>query len=145
LLAWCLLLGLLASGCGGKMATVTGTVTFAGPRGKQPLPDAVVQFMGSDGIPYSTRTGSDGTYSTQVAVGEARVLVSAINEAEARKFGNKILGKFKEPGGGVNEKPLEMPPRDFSLIPKRYGSWDTSGLKVTVTRGTNTHNFDLTP
>jgi hypothetical protein len=144
LLLGCLLLGLSALGCSGKRATVAGTVTYQGPQGKQPLPNATVQFIGSDGIPYSARTGSDGRYSTAVAVGEARVFITAINEAEARKFGERITGNFRGPGGGTGQ-PVQPPKDGFNLIPNKYGSWDTSGLKVTITRGKNTHNFDLTP
>jgi hypothetical protein len=33
--------------------------------------------------------------------------------------------------------------RSFSLIPEKYGAWDTSGLKVTIQAGKNTLDFDF--
>ena len=32
----------------------------------------------------------------------------------------------------------------YTAIPKKYGKKDTSGLKITLTRGKNEKNFDLT-
>src|SRR5262249_3701144 len=80
-----LTLGLVASGCGTGMATVSGTVTYK----SKPLPNASIHFE-SGGAIYSDKTKDDGTYTIKVPPGEAKVQINAINEEEARKFGDLL-------------------------------------------------------
>src|SRR5207237_9312962 len=76
-----LLIGLTAVGCSKGLAEVSGKVTY----NKAPLDNASIQFQGSDGGFYATETGSDGTYTIKVPVGEAKVVISAADNAAAQK------------------------------------------------------------
>ena len=70
------------TGCGSGKAEVSGVVLFNG----QPLPFGTIQFLGPDGIPCSGRIQADGTYSVQAAVGEAKVIVSCVDEAQMTRL-----------------------------------------------------------
>jgi hypothetical protein len=44
------------------------------------LSGGTIPFLGNDGTAYQAKIGPDGTYRVRVRVGEARVLVSCIDE-----------------------------------------------------------------
>jgi hypothetical protein len=138
LLVW--FLGLAAFGCGSGLSEVSGTVKYQG----KPLTTGSIQFLGSDGVAYPAKIGSDGTYTVRVRPGEAQVLVSCIDEA--RMF--EDTRKWSESGrGGTPEEKPKPPPTptngSYSLIPEKYANWYTSGLKVTIKKGQDTQDFDL--
>jgi hypothetical protein len=63
----------------GEMASagdVTGTVSYKG----KALGSGTIQFLGGDRAAYPAKIGADGTYRVRVRVGEARVLLSSIDE-----------------------------------------------------------------
>jgi hypothetical protein len=140
-----LLLCGLVGGCGKGMGEVSGTVTYK----KKPVPMGNVQFLGSDGKTYIGEIQSDGTYNVRVPSGEAKVAISAVDDSKMVEMAKK----FAEEGKGAGEKKKieikkERRPRprnlSFSLIPERYNEWGTSGLTMTVKRGKNTKDFELT-
>lgn len=131
----CLLLGLSAVGCGGGLAPVTGKVSYKG----KALSGGSIQFLGSDGAAYPAEIGSDGTYSVKVRTGEAKVLVTANNDAAMVEHVTRLSHAGQSGKGGSLGGP-----RNFSLIPTRYGSWETSGLSRSIKSGKNTLDFDLT-
>jgi hypothetical protein len=139
LLALAGLAAALAAGCGPALADVSGTVKYKG----KALSGGTIQFLGSDGATYPAKIGSDGTYRARVRVGEAQVLVSCVDEARMVEY----LKKLSDAAGGnkTGAAPKAQIPKglSFSLIPEKYAAWGTSGLKVTIKTGKNTHDFDL--
>jgi hypothetical protein len=80
--------------------------------------------------------GPDGTYSVPVPTGEAKVIVSCVDEDRL----NRITTQAANHGRGA---PLPANVK-VSLIPQRYTDWDASGLMVRVERGQTVRDFDLT-
>jgi hypothetical protein len=117
-----------------EWADVSGTVKYKG----KALGGGTIQFLGSDGATYPARIGADGAYRVRVRVGQGRVLVSCVDEGRMVEH----LQKLSDFTRG-NETGVAPEGRSFSLIPEKYGAWSTSGLKVTIRGGKNTHDFDL--
>jgi hypothetical protein len=127
------LLSCAVAGCGSGFAEVSGTVSCDG----KPLPFGTIQFLGQDGVPRAADVRPDGTFSVQVPVGEAKVLVSCIDPGARRPAG----GSASRDGRAA---PRSGSSRNGSLIPQRYSDWNTSGLSVSVKRGKTTQDFALT-
>lgn len=140
------LIGLLATvpACGGgaiKTEGVTGVVTLDG----EPLPNAEVYFTpvdtASGALQSVGRTNEAGEYKLQTLGGKADagttpgdyvVTISCVDEV---------------PTGGVklNDDGEEVPEtEEKQRVPDRYLNGETSDLKATVVKGSNTFNFDLT-
>jgi hypothetical protein len=117
-----------------KWTDVSGTVRYKG----KALGGGTIQFLGSDGATYPAKIGSDGTYRARVRVGQARVLVSCVDEARMVEYLQKPSDFTRGNKAGVAPQS-----QSFSLIPEKYAAWSTSGLKVTIQGGKNTHDFDL--
>ena len=111
-----------------------GTVRYKG----KALSGGTIQFLGSDGATYPAKIGPDGTYRVRVRVGEAQVLVSCVDEGRMVEHLRK-LGDFTR-GAKAGAAPEG---RSFNLIPEEYAAWSTSGLKVSIQGGKNSHDFDL--
>jgi hypothetical protein len=122
------------SGVMPQAADVSGTVRYKG----KALGGGTIQFLGSDGATYPARIGADGSYRARVRVGEAKVLVSCVDEARMVEHLQKLSDFTRGAEAGAAPES-----RSFSLIPEKYGAWATSGLKVTIEGGKNTHDFDL--
>ena len=138
---------LLATGCGTKQGTVSGTVYYKG----KPLPGGNVRFFpeGQGGSFYSA-IGSDGSYSmSKLPPGSAKITVvyspenplakmKGFNKANAEKGIKKqqeIIEAAKGKGGGAAAS------AETVTLPDKYGDPDKSGLKVDVTGGSQT--FDI--
>jgi hypothetical protein len=131
-LAALLLCGAL-TGCGPGVGEVSGTVRYDG----KPLTSGTIQFLARDGIPYAAQIQADGTFAVQVPVGEARVIISSVDEArqprgQARRQGSSVRAVPPPGGAGVGAR-----------IPLRYADWDTSGLTVLVEEGETVRDFAL--
>ncbi len=129
--------GLALTGCTGK-GDVSGQVKV----GDKPLPSGRITFQrqggNNDVFPSLIKNGS---YKIKgIPAGEFKVMVES----------------FKPPSGTVEN----IPARDLGImrdkaiptagesqpyipIHERYGSFETSGLEYTVTKGTQTKNFTL--
>jgi hypothetical protein len=129
-----LLLGTSLTGCRPGQGEVSGTVRYNG----RPLPFGTVQFLGRDGVPYAAAIQPDGTFSARVPAGEAKVIVSCVDEPRLTSY----TGQLASSRGRV--APRGPAPGNFSLIPTRYADWDASGLTVQVRRGGTVQDFDLT-
>jgi hypothetical protein len=128
-----LLLCASGTGCDSGQEEVRGTVRCNG----LPLPSGTIQFLGPDGVPHAGTIQPDGTYSVEVPVGEAKAIVSCLDEARL----NLALGR---PAGHESRAtPPPLPAEGFSRIPQRYADWDVSGLTVLVEPGGTVHDFDL--
>ncbi len=129
-----LVLCLWMTGCGPSQGEVAGTVRYNG----KPLPSGTIQFLGQDGVPYSGKIQPDGSFSVQVPVGEAKVIVSCVDEERLTRFTTQMAS---------NRGRVTAPPpadKKFSLIPQRYADWNTSGLTVVVESGKTVQDFALT-
>src|SRR5262245_6858564 len=83
----------IAAGCGRRMGDVSGVVTYK----DRPLTSGTIQFLAADGVPYFAEIKSDGTYALKVASGEAKVVISCIDEQLAKSIGEKMKSS-KGPG-----------------------------------------------
>lgn len=124
-------LALVGCGSGGPaMGRVSGTVTYQG----KPIPKGTVTFIPTDGTrPSATGTINDGAYTLQTTepgdgavVGGYKVAISDIDPA--------VLNT------AVPGMPVQAPK---SLIPKKYGDANTSGLTAEVQSGSQTRDFPL--
>jgi hypothetical protein len=118
----------LAGGCGSGLAPVSGTVTLDG----KPLTKGNVCFIPAASGPSAYGTiSSDGTYQLQTGVatglapGEYRVTVASAAEIPA-------------------PTPQNPEPVPVSLLPPKYASAETSGLKFTVTSSGGKFDIPLT-
>jgi hypothetical protein len=116
-----LLLCLSIAGCGSGRTEVSGTVRYKG----KPLSFGTIQFLSQDGIPYSGTIQPDGTFSVRVPAGQAKVIVSCVDETKRKRLTSQAAA-------GNGRSSSETSPRAFSLIPQRYGDWNASGLAVLV-------------
>jgi hypothetical protein len=112
----------------------SGTVRYKG----KALCGGTIPFLGSDGAAYPAKIGADGTYRARVRVGQAKVLVSCVDEARMVEHLRKLSDFTRRAKTGAAPES-----RSFSLIPERYAAWSTSGLKASIQAGKNTHDFDL--
>jgi hypothetical protein len=122
-----------AAGCGSGRGEVSGTVRYNG----KPLASGTIQFLGPDGIPCAGKIQPDGTFSVWVPVGEARVIVSCVDEGRM----NRALAQLVGSNGRAAPPPSAT--RNLSLIPQRYADWNASGLSVLVEPGKTLHDFAL--
>jgi hypothetical protein len=117
---------------GPTTALATGTVKYKGA----PVVGAVVVFRpqapGENALAAETSTGEDGRFSMQTSLGGANYQEGVV------------------PGNYAVEIRKVEPPPDFtgpprSILPAKYGSIETSGLKATVDpSGENDFTFELT-
>ena len=129
-----LLLCALVAGCGSGRGEVRGAVRYNG----RPLSFGTIQLLGQDGIPRAAKIQPDGTFSVQAPPGEAKVIVSCVDEARLTAF------TVEAAAGHDRASPPPLPNGDFSLIPQRYTDWNASGLTVRVQSGKTVQDFDLT-
>jgi hypothetical protein len=123
------------TGCGPGRGEVRGTVFVDG----KPLPSGTIQFLGVDGIPCAGAIGPDGTFSVQVPRGDAKVIVTCMNEIRMQQ----VSAELRTASGSRSAPPAAMPD-NLSKIPIRYADWTTSGLSVRVTGRKNEQDFALT-
>lgn len=128
-----------SAGCGAAKSDVSGTVSYMG----KSLAMGQVLIVASDSNPYYGDITEDGTYRiTGVPTGEAKVAVSSANPALVGKGrGGEIAERLKK----VGEKPAApvVDPKKWFAIPEKYETHTTSGLTMSVTGGTTTHNISL--
>jgi len=123
-----MMLPLFATGCGNGMESLSGKVTVQG----KIVPEGTISFRNKesgtiavsviekDGS-YSVKTGSKGG----LKAGEYEVTIAALK--------------------GIH--PPATPENPYSKFPRwsaaRYADYETSGLTLTVRRGSNVKDFDL--
>jgi len=162
ILAVPLFLAVASAGCNtsNSPATASGKFTYQG----QPVTAGSVTFypvatksteQGGLGI-FTYPLKADGTYSgTDLPVGEYVVTVETESANPDRKLRQAV-----QPGGGGKADPAadyqkKMQERGqipsgpantgpYVKIPPKYADKKTSTLKATLTKGSNTNNFDLT-
>lgn len=119
-----LVIPLFWGGCtrpGAVPATVSGTVKLDG----QPVGKGAVLMISGEGQAASAELNADGTYQLKCPPGDYQVAITSPPPADPM---------IKSPA------PAPAPVRS---IPGRYEDVGTSGLKTTVSAGSNTFNIDL--
>ena len=154
----CLLLfplSVLASGCGSKDGTVSGTVYYKG----QPIKGGTVYFFPEkESGSHLALIGTDGTYSiSKLPMGPAKISVMVAVPGVPKsvfsqgKFGG---GQAAEKGlkGRMTEeakKEIEEQAKPSNItgysapIPEKYSNPERSGLKIDVTGGNQTHDIKM--
>jgi hypothetical protein len=133
----------LLSGCdSGRSApaVISGTVTYNG----NPVTGGDITFHTAAGG-YSATINPDGTYTVaQVPDGEATVtvLTEGLNPAKKPQTYGGARGKGQM-GSPAPEGAKTGSSGQYVKIPKKYETKETSDLKVTITRGKQTHPLTL--
>lgn len=107
-----------------KLAPVSGRITYGG----HPLSHGQIVMIHSSGRVGAGEIGADGRYQLQAAVGENKVMIQCADQPNLSQL---------SPTKG---RALQLP---RSLIPKRYTSYTSSGLRLTVVDGKNIHDWRL--
>lgn len=104
------------AGCGKKVVGPAGSVPVAGKItcGGEAVPQGTIIFQADKGGSVTVKIGSGGTFQTMLVPGEHLVVVNAKDGVDT-----------------MDETGKAVPAR--SLVPEKYSSGKTSGLKVTVT------------
>ena len=118
-------------------APVSGTVTLGGA----PVAGATVSFQAVDGGRSSVAiTDASGRYELTTFVrgdgavpGDYKVAVSKMTQDVVESAPGE---RYEPPSGPI--------PEPKNQLPAKYANADKSGLKVTVTTGSNAASFDLT-
>lgn len=106
-------------------APVVGKVMYEG----KPLSQGQIVMVHDSGKMGASEIQPDGSYRLEAVVGENRIMIDSRDQANLSQISPKQ-------GRGVRLAP--------SLIPSRYSDYETSGLRLTVVEGSNSHDFDLT-
>jgi hypothetical protein len=122
------------TGCAGRLAGVSGIVRYDG----KPLSHGTIQFLGTDGIARAGTIQPDGSFSVQVPVGVAKVIVTCFDEAQMKHVSAALAGKQ----GRVT--PPSPAGHCFTKIPQCYADWDASGLAISVEGDETVHDVVLT-
>ena len=123
---------------GPATAPVTGVVTFNG----EPVSGATIAFQpGEGGRSAAGITDASGRY---------QLSTYARNDGAVPGDYKVVIVKYDDTpsgsGTGKDYVPPDGPiPEPKSLIPKKYASGESSGLKATVATGQNTLDFTLAP
>jgi hypothetical protein len=129
-------------------ATLSGTVKYNG----QLVTAGTIRLEGKEGGFHSIDINPDGTYaSSNLPVGTFDVTIETESANPAEKPSPDQYGGFR---AGKDRVPKSSPrPEDapatgkkgaYMKISEKYSSKETSRLSVTLTRGKNTKDFELT-
>lgn len=127
------------TGCGGGpyTATVSGKVTYRG----KPLEDGWVAFVHPDGRFAKAMIQPDGTYSSpEVPGGQVKVTVISEPTPPPLPPGARLPGGTRVPPNPTYMEAVKKA-LNHARIPDKYRNPDSSGLSLTVNRGSN--QFDI--
>jgi hypothetical protein len=127
------LLVVALAGCSRPKGTVTGKVSFNG----EAVPSGTVSFYGKDDEVSSAPIGPDGAYeATKVPLGEVRVTVTTPpppDPGAAEKLKKNPM---------IQERGITIKQEKVVSVPRKYNVPGTSGISLTVTKGSQP--FDIT-
>jgi hypothetical protein len=130
-------LALAACGCGGSTGTVSGKVTYLG----RPLPGGTVTCLTKENRPYLGKIEPDGSYTVSgVPAGPVTVAVEAGAAAGEPPV---PLHEKDQPPPAMKPPASEPAPPPAMKLPKQYANPDSSGIGLTVVKGTNSFNIEL--
>lgn len=107
-----------------RYAQVTGKVTYNG----KPLSQGKIVLIHDSGKSGVGEIQPDGSYRLEAAVGANKVMI------DSRDQQNLVESSPKQ-ARGTRVEP--------SLIPQRYGDYESSKLQLTVIDGVNTQDWEL--
>jgi hypothetical protein len=122
----------LASGCV-RTGSVSGQVRLNGV----PLHGGVVTFIGPDGEQKVANIGSEGEYRVDGLPADT-VKITVTN------LGTNVSMPMTRSAVMKDTHGLPQPPSTQSALPRKYANPD-NGLTLTVTKGKQTFDIDLTP
>jgi hypothetical protein len=128
-------LALLASaGCGAESGAVTGTVSFQG----KSVASGTVIIVGADSLPYYGAIQDDGTYTiARVPTGLAKIAVLSPGPDSGPNIRMAYAASQRGFEKKVAPRAFRGDPHKWFPLPEKCAEFDTSGLTLTVTRGTN--------
>jgi truncated hemoglobin YjbI len=114
-------------------ATLSGKITYKG----KPLPGGPITLVNQGGKRTRVTVAADGSYGVKdsLAAGEFIVTVETDSVKPAVGKGDR-KGKRRKGEQGQT-------PSNYVAIPARYGTAETSGLRVTLAKGANVFDIDL--
>jgi hypothetical protein len=128
-------------GCGPRVGSVTGTVSYKGT----PLKGGNLAFVTANNQSFGSPIGEDGHYAVnKVPAGPVKITVETASLKQEAMSARKYA---PPPGAAVPEGYKMSDPtaarRDYVPIPGKYATVDQSGLSYTVTPGTQTFDVKL--
>jgi len=121
--------------------SVTGKVSYKG----QPVTAGTLVFHTDSNAAYPGTINSDGTYAAhQIPSGPMVVTIETESANPGRKMATYGGGKGKGMLGPMPEGRTASSGGAYVKIPSKYADKKTSPLKVTLTDGKQTHDFELT-
>ncbi len=138
-------------------ARISGKLTYKGA----PIKAGSMKFLTLEGTAYDAQISSDGTYSaTDLPIGEMVVIVEteSVNPANdpsktartgeyqryMKMMESRRPGESSSPGSSSAPSSVPKPTDNYIKIPEKYGKANTSPLTITLTKGRQVHDFDLT-
>lgn len=107
-----------------RVAPVTGKVTYKG----KPLSQGKIVMIHVSGKAGASEIQPDGSYRLEAAVGKNKVMIDSRDQKKLAESSPK-----RAPGTRVEP----------TLIPQRYGDYESSKLQLTVIDGMNTQDWKL--
>ncbi|MCI0641665.1 MAG: carboxypeptidase-like regulatory domain-containing protein [Gemmataceae bacterium] len=124
-------------------SSVSGRITYKG----NPVPAGSVTFHSKEKGNYNAELGSDGTYQIIDLPADTMIVTVETESANPKK-------KAPEYGGGKGaddykkrlaiEKPMKQTVQEYVKIPTKYSSPKTSPITITLDRGRQLKDFELT-
>jgi len=133
----------VTSGCTGGRTVypVTGAVSYKG----QPVPKGTIAFAGEDETTFIAGGDIvDGRYSVDVTPGTYRITIDTPEPARMPGPPPPGLNIPPEVIKRLTDEARAAALEKRVLVPKRYGQYDTSPLRYTVTRGPQAHDVTIT-
>ena len=123
-----------ALGCGGKKATVSGTVSYNGEK----LGNGNITFIDANSNAATSQISADGSYIvTDVPVGTVKIQVETIPTSEPAS--KNLMGM----GSPSMQGSKQAQTGKYVKIPDKYKNAEKSGLTYEVKSGTQTHDINL--
>jgi hypothetical protein len=134
------------AGCSANKAAparISGSISYKG----QPIKAGAMAFHTSGGTAYPAQISPDGTYTaTDIPEGELIVTIEteSINPDKKKAAGKDAEKRSKMMQSAPGSADAPTPMENYLKIPVKYANAKTSPLAVTLTKGRQVHNFDLT-
>jgi hypothetical protein len=125
-------------------AKVSGNITYNG----QPIKAGNINFFTTDGVAYPGVISSDGTYSaSDLPEGDFVVTVETEHLNPARKVvaTGKDYDRRMKTQQQQRQDSAPPPAEPYIKIPEKYAKSNTSTLSVSLTRGRQVKDLELTP
>ncbi len=123
---------------GGPRATVSGRVLHNG----KPVIWGSVVLVSADGKAVAGRIGPDGTYTVDNAPATTVAVAVISKDPLLQQLANRYKVS-RERLSAKQVQPLPIDRKKWFPLPKHYEDPKTSGLSLSLSRGTNTYDLNL--